>query len=103
MDALQPTIRILSVGISNALNFYVVLLLIRVLLTWFPSIDWSRSPFSLLSSLTDPYLNIFRRFIPTLGPIDISPIIAIFAIQILAGLITYLFNVLSFTSLTAMY
>jgi YggT family protein len=40
-----------------------------------------------LRDVTEPYLRIFRRFIPPLGPIDLSPIVAIFALQIVGGLV----------------
>lgn len=91
MDSFQSIAYIIEQGIVRALGFYVVILLIRVLLTWFPSIDWSRSPFTVLSQLTDPYLNFFRSFIPPLGPLDLSPIVAIFAVQILSSVVSFLF------------
>lgn len=65
------------------LNFYFVLLLIRVLLTWFPTVDWSNPFFATLSQLTDPYLNLFRSIIPPLGGIDLSPMLAILLLQVL--------------------
>ncbi len=34
-----------------------------------------------------PYLNLFRRFIPPLGPLDLSPIVGIFALQIVGNLL----------------
>ena len=40
-----------------------------------------------LRDVSEPYLSIFRRFIPPLGPIDISPIVAILVLQIVGGLI----------------
>jgi YggT family protein len=36
----------------------------------------------------EPYLAVFRRFIPALGPIDLSPIVAIFVLNIAARIIT---------------
>jgi YggT family protein len=39
-------------------------------------VDWLNPPFSVLSQLTDPYLNVFRSIIPPLGGIDLSPILA---------------------------
>jgi YggT family protein len=57
-------------------------MIFRVLLTWFPNIDWSNAPFSILSQLTDPYLNLFRSIIPPLGGMDFSPIIAFFVLQL---------------------
>lgn len=85
--SLQSAGSIIGDGIVQFINIYLILLLIRVLLTWFPSVDWSRAPFSILSQLTDPYLNLFRSLIPPLGGIDLSPILAFFALQIVAGLL----------------
>ena len=36
---------------------------------------------------TNPYLNLFRRFIPRIGPLDISPIVAILVLSIVGGLV----------------
>ncbi|MFM7545546.1 MAG: YggT family protein, partial [Synechococcales cyanobacterium] len=49
--------------------------------------NWFDPPFSVLSQLTDPYLNLFRSLIPPLGGIDLSPMLAFFALQILQQLI----------------
>ena len=62
--------------LASTVQIFSVLLLIRVLLTWFPSIDWSNGILSALTSLTDPYLNIFRGVIPPIGGFDISSILA---------------------------
>ncbi|CAB4296583.1 unnamed protein product [Prunus armeniaca] len=62
-------------GISNFLNLYNTLLVVRLVLTWFPN-----SPPAIvgpLSTICDPYLNIFRGLIPPLGgTLDLSPILA---------------------------
>jgi YggT family protein len=60
-----------------------VLLIIRILLSWFPNVDWLNPPFSVLSQLTDPYLNVFRSIIPPLGGIDLSPILAFLLLSFL--------------------
>ncbi len=73
--------------VSTTLSIYTGLLIVRVLLTWFPNIDWYNQPFAALSQITDPYLNLFRQFIPPLGGMDISPILAIFLLQIVGSLI----------------
>ena len=62
--------------LSTTLSLYSTLLIIRVLLTWFPGIDWSNGILSALCSITDPYLNIFRGIIPPIGGFDISSILA---------------------------
>jgi len=72
---------LLANTLAQFLNIYMLILFIRILLSWFPTINWYDPPFSILSQLTDPYLNLFRSFIPPLGGIDFSAIIAIFALQ----------------------
>ena len=74
-------------GVVMFLQIYWALLLVRILLSWFPNIDWSNPLFSTISQLTDPYLNIFRSIIPPIGGLDLSAILAIFAVQIVSGLI----------------
>jgi YggT family protein len=69
---------ILLQTLSTFLSIYTVLLIIRILLSWFPNLDWFNPPFSVLSQLTDPYLNLFRSIIPPLGGIDLSPMLAFF-------------------------
>lgn len=66
------------------------MIIIRVLLSWFPTINWLSPPFSILSQLTDPYLNVFRSIIPPLGGIDISAILAILLLQLLSGVLSSL-------------
>lgn len=78
---------LLITTIAQFLNIYFVLLVIRILLSWFPTVDWYKQPFAILSQLTDPYLNLFRRIIPPLGGIDFSPILAFLALQFVQGLL----------------
>ncbi|OAY80795.1 YlmG protein 2, chloroplastic [Ananas comosus] len=68
-------------GIMNFLNIYNTLLVVRLVLTWFPN-----SPPAIvnpLSTLCDPYLNIFRGLIPPLGgALDLSPILAFLVLNV---------------------
>ncbi|WP_287130027.1 YggT family protein [Candidatus Cyanaurora vandensis] len=66
----------------NFLQIYSYILIGRILLTWFPNIDWFQQPWATISQLTDPYLDIFRRFIPPLAGIDFSPIVAILLLNV---------------------
>jgi YggT family protein len=75
---------VLFQAVSKFLAIYLVLLIVRILLSWFPNIDWSNPIFATISQLTDPYLNLFRSIIPPVGGLDLSAILAIFAIQILS-------------------
>ncbi len=46
-----------------------------------PYSRWSSATLGFLREVTEPYLGIFRRFIPPIGPIDISPIVGILVLQ----------------------
>ena len=83
--------------ITRAINllfyFYYILLVIRIFLTWIPSINWQQQTFAWMRSVTDPFLNIFRGIIPPIGGVlDISPILAIVLLQIMQGLIVGLLS-----------
>ena len=69
--------------LASTVQIFSFLLLIRVLLTWFPGIDWSNGALSALCSLTDPYLNIFRGIIPPIGGFDISSILAFLLLNVI--------------------
>ncbi len=66
--------------LSSFISIYLVLLLIRVLLTWFPNVNWYSQPFAGLSQITDPYLNLFRAVLPPMGGIDFSPMLGFFVL-----------------------
>ena len=68
--------------ISSALEIYFYVLLVRVLLSWFPNLQGSPIV-STLSSITDPYLNAFRGIIPPLGGLDLSALLAFLALNVL--------------------
>ena len=77
--------------INNLFYFYYLLLIIRIFLSWITNIDWDSQPFAFMSSLTDPFLNIFRGIIPPIGGVlDISPIIDFFALQFLQIAVNWL-------------
>ena len=69
--------------LARTLMIYSVFLLVRVLLSWFPNLDWGSNPIlSGLSSITDPYLNAFRGLIPPLGGLDLSAIVAFLVLNL---------------------
>jgi YggT family protein len=71
----------------QTLSIYSGILVVRVLLSWFPNLDWSQPVLSTLSSITDPYLNVFRGLIPPLGGLDLSAIVAFLALSFLQNLL----------------
>jgi YggT family protein len=73
--------------LAQTINIYLLVLVVRVLLSWFPNLDWSNPVLSTVSAITDPYLNAFRGLIPPLGGLDLSAIVAFLALQLLQGLL----------------
>ena len=68
--------------LSRTLEIYSLILLVRVLLSWFPNLDWGNPLLATLGSISDPYLNAFRGLIPPLGGLDISAILAFLALNL---------------------
>lgn len=77
---------LLTNSLANFLQIYLLLIFVRILLTWFPTVSWMNQIAAFLSPITDPYLNIFRSFIPPIGGLDLSPILAILVLQVVAQL-----------------
>ncbi len=73
--------------LAQTLGIYLLVLLVRVLLSWFPNLDWSNPVLSGVSAITDPYLNVFRGLIPPLGGLDLSAIVAFLALQLAQSLL----------------
>ncbi len=88
-SSLQQFVRVF-VGI------YILLIFIWVLLSWI-RVPYSRT-FSTVQNFLDevvtPYLRIFRGRIPTLGPIDLSPIVAVAVLLIGQELVNYVIGAL---------
>jgi YggT family protein len=67
--------------ITMIFEIYFYMIVIYVLMSWLPNL---RENFigEFLTKLVEPYLSVFRRFIPPImGMLDISPIIALFVLQ----------------------
>lgn len=59
---------------------YTLLLFARIICSWVPDLMQYRV-MQFVAYYTDPYLNMFRRFIPPLGVFDLSPIVAFLALS----------------------
>jgi YggT family protein len=73
---------------------YIILVFANVLISYLPRVPYSRPlriVLDFVTETTNPYLNLFRRFIPPIGgagfAIDLSPIIGIFVLLLLQGLV----------------
>jgi YggT family protein len=73
---------------------YIVLIFLYILLNLLfsfglrlPYARWSDVVLNFLRDVCEPYLRVFRRFIPPLGMFDLSPIIGIFLLYIIRALV----------------
>ena len=73
---------------------YVLLIFVYVLTSWvrLPYSVWVRRVSDFLRDVCEPYLRLFRRILPPLGPLDLSPVVAIFALFVLMRVIDELFS-----------
>ena len=78
--------------LAQTLQIYSLVLIVRVVLSWFPNLDWSNPVLSSVSAITDPYLNAFRGLIPPLGGIDLSALLAFLALNLLQSLVNQSIN-----------
>ncbi|ELK45065.1 YggT family protein [Bacillus sp. SB49] len=80
--------------IGTVIQLYSWVLIIYILLTWFPGARES-SFGEILGRLAEPFLEPFRRIIPPLGMIDISPIVAILVLRFAGQGLNQLYFMLS--------
>ncbi|HET6351886.1 MAG TPA: YggT family protein [Coriobacteriia bacterium] len=73
--------------LDRVLYFYSTLIIIYVLMSWFPVSGVFEEIYRVLGSVCEPYLGLFRRIIPPIGMIDISPIVAILVLNVLTSLL----------------
>jgi YggT family protein len=72
---------------------YFVLILLNIILSWvgqFRPIPYNmalRAVTGFIEESTNPYLNVFRRWVPRIGPLDISPIFATIALLLVGGIV----------------
>ena len=71
---------------------YLLLLFAYILTSWvrLPYRPWLNRVQRFLYDVCDPYLRIFRRFLPPLGPLDLSPMVAIFVLLIVQNVLVSL-------------
>ncbi len=73
--------------LASILGGYSTLIIVRIILSWTGVRRGYNAFLDLLMDLTDPFLNIFRRLPLSIGFIDFSAIVALFALQMLQNLL----------------
>jgi uncharacterized protein YggT (Ycf19 family) len=86
-------VALLADAVSAAQSFVTVFVSVYILLVFvYVLTSWVRLPYSpwlnriqrFLHDVCEPYLRLFRRILPSMGPVDLSPIIAVVVLGVLA-------------------
>jgi YggT family protein len=96
--SLEPLLAIGRSDIADYVNavflVYIILIFINVLLSWFQRIPYNRVLYAVIDFVhetTNPYLNLFRRFLPPVGGggfrLDLSPILGIIVLFVLQAVV----------------
>jgi YggT family protein len=94
LSVLADTASAVNQFIDVFIYVYVLLIFVYVLISWvqLPYTPWVRRISEFLRDVCEPYLRLFRRILPPLGPLDLSPVVAIVALFVLMRLIDALFD-----------
>ena len=70
-------------------GLYTIMIAVRIIGSWFPAF-YQHKIMRFLRFYTDPYLNLFRKFIPPIGGmLDLSPILAFFGLQLMESCLIF--------------
>ena len=85
--------------VSAFVTVYVIVIIAWVVLSFIfamgvrvPYSRWSNAVLDFLRDTANPWLNLFRRLPLRVGPLDLTPIVAIIALQILGGIVVGLID-----------
>ena len=85
--------------VSAFVTVYVIVIIAWVVLSFIfalgvrmPYSRWSNAVMDFLRDVSNPWLNLFRRLPLRIGPLDLSPIVAIIALQLLGGIVVGLID-----------
>jgi uncharacterized protein YggT (Ycf19 family) len=80
--------------VSALFTVYIILIFVNILISWIPRMPYNRALRAVLDFVTEatnPYLGLFRRFLPPIGgggfALDLSPVIGIFVLLIAQALV----------------
>ena len=83
--------------VSAIVTVYTILIIAYILSSLFfafggrvPYARWSSAILGFLRDVCEPFLAIFRRFIPSIGAFDLSPIVAIIVLNVVGNLLANL-------------
>nr|QCI08598.1 hypothetical protein [Spermothamnion repens] len=96
MTIITQSLNLIFTSVASFSEIYLILILLKLSLAWFPTVNWYNEPFCSLNRLTDPYLRLFRGTIPMIFGMDMSPMLGIIFLQC----VTVIFNNIRIESIT---
>ncbi len=81
-------------AISLFFYVYMIMICVRCLLTWIPNLDWNSKILNPLRASVDLYLDLFKKFIPPVGPFDLSPVVAMIVLILIEKPVIWIFAVI---------
>lgn len=79
--------------VTQAIGLFRIVIFIYILMSWVPSMR-ENAIGEFIGKIAEPYLSFFRKFIPPIGMIDVSPIVAIFALSFITQGVRVVFSML---------
>ncbi len=73
--------------LNPLLAIYILLFVLRIFTSWYPQLDTSRVPTNWLFGLTEFILKPTRKLIPTMGGVDMSPVVWVGLVSLLRELL----------------
>jgi YggT family protein len=83
IDSVESFLRVFVYVYSLLILAYIITMWVRL-----PYSVWMNRIQRFLYDVCDPYLRIWRRILPTFGPLDLSPVVGVLALYILLGIVT---------------
>src|SRR5215211_1586985 len=90
LDAVDSVRNFLDVFIS----VYILVIIVYIITSWIrlPYSPWLNRIQRFLYDVCDPYLRLFRRVVPPLGPLDLSPMLAVIVLLVVQQLLNTLLD-----------
>lgn len=73
--------------VFDAVQLLTLLIVVRAIFSWIPSVDYGHPVIRVITRVTDPILEPIRRIMPPVGGFDLSPVIAILLLQLVGRLL----------------
>jgi uncharacterized protein YggT (Ycf19 family) len=91
---LGDTVSTVESFVDVFIGVYILLILAFIIMSWvrLPYSVWLNRIQRFLYDICDPYLRVFRRFVPPLGPLDLSPMLAVIVLIVLQQVIHAVLN-----------